>query len=92
MLATEHCRLGLIHMSRFFDDRRNLRVDKEILETLLVLVEDYPDPIRFHRIAIDRRAFGTVALSLLGAFGREDLQEVVEILDFGRCEHHAWRA
>src|SRR5262249_46457687 len=73
---------GLLHA------RRHLRVRDEALPTLLVPVEDDPDPIVLGGIVEDDRALRAVLLALLGALRREDVQEPVEILDLRRCEEH----
>src|SRR5437879_6197584 len=79
--TAEDRRLRLTYVPGFRNDRRNFRVGEEVLEALLIPVEDHPDPIGFRRIAKDGRTLGAVLLSLLGALGRKDFQEAVEILD-----------
>src|SRR5215468_5516549 len=66
VFAAEHCRLGLSDVASLFNDRRNLRVSEKIPEALFVPIEDHPNPIGFHRIAIDGRTPGTMLLALFG--------------------------
>src|SRR5260221_2731008 len=81
-------RLGPALVPRFSHDRRDLRVGDEALPAFRVPVEEHPDPILFVRIAEDGGALGPVLAPLVGARGREDLREAVEIFDLRRCEDH----
>src|SRR4051794_38029587 len=65
----------------FLHDRRDLRVGDEALPTLLIPVEEHPDPVRLVGIAKDLRALRAVFPALFGALGRKDAREAVEILD-----------
>src|SRR5207248_10943570 len=60
--------------------------ETKLCQPLLVPVEDHPDPIVLGGITEDEGAFGSVLLALLGALGREDLEEVVEVFDLRHCE------
>jgi hypothetical protein len=68
----------------FLKDRRDLGVGDEVLPALPIPVEEHQDPVALIGIAIDGRTSRPVLLSLLGALGREDFQEAVEILDLRR--------
>src|SRR6476659_6830259 len=72
----------------FLHDRRDLGVGDEALPTLLVPVEQHPDPVGLIGIAKHLRALRPVLPTLLGALGREDAHEAVEVLDRCRCEDH----
>ena len=62
-------------MSGLLHDRRDLGVGHEALPTLLVPVEHDPDAVVLGGVAEDERALGAVLLALLGAVGREDVEE-----------------
>src|SRR5207302_5646505 len=86
--AAELRRLRLPFVPRFLQDRRDLGVGDEALPALRVPVEEHPDPVFLVGIAKDGRTLRPVLLSLLGALGREDLLEAVEVLDLRRCQDH----
>ena len=81
--AGELCGLRPALVPGFLHDRRDFGVGHEALPALLVPVGDHPDTIVLGGITEDERAFGAVLLALLGAFGGEDLEELVEVLDLG---------
>src|SRR5437870_3800240 len=81
-------RLGLTLVPGFLHDRGDLGVGDEALPTLGIPVEERPDPVGLVGVAIDGRTLGTVLLALLGALGREDLDEAVVVLDLCRCQDH----
>jgi hypothetical protein len=64
------------------------RIGDEVLPDLPTPVEQHPDAVRLIGIAEDMRTLGAMLPSLLGARGREDLYEPVEVLDPRR----RWRA
>src|ERR1700716_4356715 len=75
--ADERGRLRLADVSGFAQDRRYLGVSDEALPAVGVPVEQDPDPVALDRVAEHCRALGPVLLALLGALGREDVQEAV---------------
>src|SRR3954454_22535041 len=80
--------LGPSLMTRLLHDRRHLGVRDEALPALLVPVEEHPDAVAFVRVAEHLRALRAVLAALVGALGREDLHEAVELFDLGRCQNH----
>src|SRR5207249_742213 len=88
VLAGELRRLGPTLVPCFLHDRRHLGVGDEALPARRVPVEEHPDTILLGGITEDGRTLGPVLLPLLGALGREDLLEAVEILDLRRCQDH----
>src|SRR5437879_2103074 len=69
-------------------DRRDFRVGHEACPALFIPIEERPHAVFLARIAEDGTALGAVLLALVGALGREDLQELVEIIDRCRRENH----
>src|SRR4029077_6261344 len=69
-------------------DRRDLGVGDEALPPRRIPVEENPDPVVLVRVAEHGRALRAVLLALLGALGREDLHEPVEVLDLCCCQDH----
>src|SRR6266545_2874953 len=88
VLAAEPRGLGAALVPGFLQDRGDVRVRDEALPTVGIPVEEHPDPVGLVRIAEDCRALATVLPALLGALGREDAQEAVEIFDLCRCQDH----
>src|SRR4051812_49371840 len=88
VLAAGRRGLGPALVAGFLDDRRDLGIVEETLEALLVPVEEHPDPILLVGIAEDGRALGPVLFPLLGTLRREDLRELVEVLDRRCSEEH----
>jgi hypothetical protein len=82
-VAAEPRGLGAALVPGFLQDRRDLRVRDEALPTVGIPVEEHPDPVGLIGIAKDGRAPGTVLRSLLGAIGREDVQEEASSVDGG---------
>src|SRR4051794_33167793 len=88
VLAAGRRGLGPALVAGFLDDRRDLGIVEEALEARLVPVEEHPDPIILVGIAEDGRPLGAVLLPLLGTLRREDLRELVEVLDRRRSQKH----
>src|SRR6266542_5962079 len=88
VLAAEPRGLGAALVPGFLQDRGDVRVGDEALPTVGIPVEEHPDPVGLVGIAEDGRALATVLPALLGALGREDTQEAVEIFDLCRCQDH----
>src|SRR3954468_2148000 len=87
--AAEPGGLGAPLVPGFPQDGGDVRVGDEALPAFGIPVEEDPDAVGFVRITEDSGALGTVLPSLLGARGREDVQEAVEVLDLRRCQDHA---
>src|SRR4051794_4664391 len=87
--AAEPGGLGAALVPGFLQDRGDVRVGDEALPAFGIPVEEHPDAVGLVGIAEDGCALGTVLPSLLGAGGREDVQEAVEVLDLRRCQDHA---
>ena len=81
-----HLRLALV--PGLVQDRRDLGVGHEGLPAIGSPVEEHPDAVGLDGIAKDGRTLRTVLPALVGPGGREDLQELVEILDLSGCQHH----
>src|SRR4051812_15095940 len=88
VFAAGRCGLGPALVAGFLDDRRDLGIVEEALEALFIPVEEHPDPILLVGIAEDGRALGPVLLPLLGTLRREDLRELVEVLDRRCSQEH----
>src|SRR4051794_20737301 len=82
----EHLRPALVPGLRH--DRRDLGVGDEALPAVRIPVEDHPDPVILVGIAEDERPLGPVLLPLLGTLGREDVLELLEVLERRRCQDH----
>src|SRR3954468_19948443 len=82
----EHLRPALV--SSLLHDRRHLGVGDEALPAVRIPVEDHPDPVVLAGIAEHERALGPVLLPLLGPLGREDVLELLEVLERRRCQEH----
>src|SRR3954447_19538224 len=86
--SAESCRLWLALVPSLLQDRRHRRIRHEALPPLRIPVEQDPNAVLVVRIPEHLRALRPVLPPLLRALGREDPLELVEILDFRRCEHH----
>src|SRR4051812_22723892 len=73
---------GLLH------DRRDLRVRGEGLPALGVPVEDHPHAIVLVGVPEDDCALGPMLTPFVGALGRENRFELVEVSDGGCCQKH----
>jgi hypothetical protein len=79
---------GRAQESGLLEDCRDLGICHELPVVLHLPIEGHPHPAGVIGIAEDVGALGPVLLSLLGALGREGLQELTDAGDLGSGQDH----